>query len=52
MRWAAHPLAMVLAALDGEGDPVQLGVEPDSEAWAELADAADAARKTDDVWPN
>ena len=33
----AHPLAMVLAALDGETDPVQLGVDPESEAAAALS---------------
>lgn len=31
-RFAAHPLAMVLAALDGETDPVQLGVDAESAA--------------------
>lgn len=30
MRWAAHPLALVLSALDGVSDPVDLGVEADS----------------------
>lgn len=29
LRGCAHPLAMVLAALDGETDPVQLGVDLD-----------------------
>lgn len=33
----AHPLAMVLAALGGETDPVQLGVDPESEAAAALS---------------
>lgn len=27
-RAYSHPLAMVLAALDGETDPLQLGIEP------------------------
>lgn len=27
-RWVAHPLAMVLAALDGETDPDQCGIDP------------------------
>lgn len=34
LRFAAHPLACVLAAMDGETDPAQLGVEegPDADA--------------------
>ena len=28
-RWAAHPLAMVIGALDGETEPVNLGLDPD-----------------------
>lgn len=28
-KWAAHPLCMVLAALDGETEPTQLGLDPD-----------------------
>jgi len=31
-RVGSHGLAMVLAALDGETDPVQLGIAPDSAA--------------------
>lgn len=32
--WAAHPLAMVLAALDGETDPIQCGIAPAArDAW-------------------
>lgn len=32
--WAAHPLCMVLAALDGETDPVQCGISADArDAW-------------------
>lgn len=27
--WEAHPLCMVLAALDGETDPAQVGVKPE-----------------------
>ncbi len=26
--WAAHPLCMVLAALDGETDPIECGIDP------------------------
>lgn len=26
--WAAHPLAMVLAALDGADDPTECGISP------------------------
>lgn len=29
-KWAAHPLCMVLAALDGETDPAQLGMSADA----------------------
>lgn len=32
-RWAAHPLSLVIGALDGDTDPVQLGLEP--EVWDE-----------------
>lgn len=28
--WHAHPLCMVLAALDGEADPVQCGIDADA----------------------
>lgn len=31
-RVGCHPLAMVLAALDGETDPVQLGISEDQHA--------------------
>lgn len=31
-RLAAHPLCMVIAALDGETDPARLGIDPDSHA--------------------
>ncbi len=37
LRGCAHPLAMVLAALDGETDPVQLGVDLESDAAAYLS---------------
>lgn len=36
LRGAAHPLAMVLAALGGETDPAMLGIDPDSDAAALL----------------
>lgn len=35
-RLAAHPLCCVLAALDGETDPRQLGIEEGSEAEAAI----------------
>jgi hypothetical protein len=38
-RLAAHPLCMVLAALDGERDPAQLGIEPaDHDAFRAVLD--------------
>lgn len=37
LRGCAHPLAMVLAALDGETDPARLGVDPESAAAAYLS---------------
>ena len=41
-KWAAHPLCMVLDALDGETEPVKLGLDP--EVWddylARLKDGA------------
>jgi hypothetical protein len=42
-RFAAHPLALVLAALAGEEDPVQLGVEPGSPAAARIQALRDAS---------
>ena len=30
MAWGAHPLCMVLAAIDGETDPTQCGISPDA----------------------
>jgi hypothetical protein len=42
-KWAAHPLCMVIAALDGETEPVELGLDP--EVWddyrATLIDGSD-----------
>ena len=35
-RLAAHPLCMVLAALDGETRPEQLGITPGSDEWYAL----------------
>ena len=37
---AAHPLCCVLAALDGETDPDQLGIEPHSADAALIREAA------------
>lgn len=38
LRICAHPLAMVLAALDGETEPVQMGI-PDAEYERRIAAA-------------
>lgn len=32
-RVAAHPLSLVMAALDGEANPVELGISPTDPAW-------------------
>ena len=42
LRAGAHPLAMVLAALDGETEPAQLGIEDDAPAAAALNREAEA----------
>lgn len=42
-RWAAHPLSLVIGALDGETGPVQLGLDP--EVWDDfhaLIDGSDS----------
>ncbi len=38
-RAAAHPLCMVLAALDGETRPEHLGITPESDEWHVLSAA-------------
>lgn len=40
-RVAAHPLALVLDALDGQTDPAQLGVDPGSPAEDSIRDLID-----------
>lgn len=39
-RLAAHPLCLVLAALDGETDPQMLGITPGSDAYRKLEETA------------
>ena len=39
-RLCAHPLALILEALDGETDPIQLGIAPTDPAYAAIQQAA------------
>jgi hypothetical protein len=47
-RTTAHPLALVLCALDGETDPIELGISPTDPAW----DAIKAAASDDETRPD
>lgn len=39
-RVTAHPLALVLGALDGETDPIELGISPTDPAWNAIKEVA------------